>query len=92
MQTSIYNHGVLRSCKSWKGLLIDLLTLGDPVDGDGVGDLHRGVEGGGDQPQEEWDYHYKAEDYQLIDKMQFGDFKVNFINFRINLIDSLQIL
>ena len=78
---------MLEVLKSWKGLTLELLTLGDPVHGDGVGDLHHGVEGGGDQPQEEWDYHYKAEDYQLIDKMLFGDFKVNFINFRINLIN-----
>ena len=77
---------MLEVLKSWKGLTLDLLTLGDPVHSDGVGDLHHSVEGGGDQPQEEWDYHYKAEDYQLIDKMQFGDFNFNFINFRINLI------
>ena len=78
---------MLEVLKSWKGLTLELLTLGDPVHSNGVGDLHHGVECGGDQPQEEWDYHYKAEDYQLIDKMQFGDFKVNFINFRINLIN-----
>ena len=53
VQTSIYNQGCLRSCKSWKGLTLELLTLGDPIHSDGVGDLHHGVEGGGDQPQEE---------------------------------------
>ena len=41
--------------------MLDLLTLGDPVDGYGVGDLHHGVENGGDQPGEEGDYHREAE-------------------------------
>ena len=50
------------TCKSWKGLTLDLLTLGDPVDGYGVGDLHHGVEDGGDHPGEEGDYHCEAED------------------------------
>ena len=36
------------------------LTLSDPVDGDGVGDLHHGVEDCGDQPQEEGDQHREA--------------------------------
>ena len=37
------------------------LTLSDPVDDDRVGDLHHGVEDGGDQPQEEGDQHREAE-------------------------------
>ena len=42
--------------------MLDLLTLGDPVDGYRVGDLHHGVEDGGDQPGEEGDNHREAED------------------------------
>ena len=42
--------------------MLDLLTLGDPIDGYGVGDLHHGVEDGGDHPGEEGDYHCEAED------------------------------
>ena len=37
------------------------LTLSDPVDDDRVGDLHHGVEDGGDEPQEEGDQHSEAE-------------------------------
>ena len=65
------------SCNSWKGLMLDLLTLGDPVDGYGVGDLHYGVEDGGEQPGEEGDYHREAE-WTRIQVMQLSDFKVNF--------------
>ena len=68
------------SCSSWKGLTLDLLTLGDPVDGHGVGDLNHGVEGGGDQPGEEGDYHREAEWIQ-IQVMQLSDFKVNLSTF-----------
>ena len=57
--------------------MLDLLTLGDPVDGYGVGDLHYGVEDGGDQPGEEGDYHREAE-WIRIQVMQLSDFKVNF--------------
>ena len=52
-------YGVLQFLERFNA--IDLLTLGDSVDGYGVGDLHYGVEDGGDQPGEEGDYHRKAE-------------------------------
>ena len=61
MQTAIYNHVVLKILEILKMLMIDLLTLGDPVDGDRVGDLHHDVQHGGGEGRYKGNQHREAE-------------------------------